>query len=183
MPNFTRSCDGEIPVGAEVVYEILTDYNTYGEWVPHVSKGRTLAVEGELAIAEFHLAGGAETLQMECIHSRNRQVIGRLLSGDTSLHKLEWNLQPHGAGCRVELSAEYRWTQQTLNPLSSKAFKAQELFDALKTHASAFSMEAVLVEGEKIIDLMETPDGLILWLRGKKYLCQPAPEEATGGGE
>ena len=79
----------------------------------------------------------------------------------------------------MELSIEYRWTQQTLNPLSSKAFKAQDLFDALKTHAAAFSEDAVLIQGEKIIDLMETPDGLILWLRGKKYLCQPAPEEAA----
>src|SRR5258708_18027171 len=119
----------------------------------------------------------AGNVQMECIHSGNRQVIGRLLSGDTSLHKLEWNLMRSAGGCRVELSAEYRWTQQALNPLGSKALKVQELLDALKVHASAYSPDAVLIKGEKIVDLMETPEGLVLWVRGKKYLCQPAPEE------
>ena len=36
--------------------------------------------------------------------------------------------------------------------------------------------------GEKILELAETEDGVICWIRGKKYVLQPVAEAGQAGG-
>jgi hypothetical protein len=55
-----------------LIYEVLTDYDGFAEWLPGIAQSKSLAQEGDLAIAEFELAQPKnDRFVFECIHTRN----------------------------------------------------------------------------------------------------------------
>ncbi len=177
--TFTRRYEGTLPGERELVYDILTDYETYSEWMPLLSASRLLAREGDLAIAEFELTKPAkETVQVECIHSKNQAVIGRMLGGRTPLNKLEWTISPSGPGCHVRVAAEFRLGWKWILPGYFRVLKVARLWKALENRLSAFAPELSVGGGEKVLDLLETTEGMVLWLRGKKYILKPSEDGA-----
>jgi ribosome-associated toxin RatA of RatAB toxin-antitoxin module len=162
------------------VYEILTDYNCYAEWMPLVSTSRLLAEEGDLAIAEMSLAlGEGETMAIECIHDRDRMVLSRAIGGSLPVEKVKWDIEPEGSGrCKVTLAMhpEERW--QTFLPSHRKFLNPEACLAALKRQASLFNgtSRAGQPGAELVFQISETPDGLVAWYLGKQYKLTPMEE-------
>lgn len=163
-----------------VVYDILTDYNSYCEWMPLVSTSRLLAEEGDLAIAELSVSlGEGETMALECIHDRNRMVLSRAIGGSLPVEKLQWDIEPEGSGrCKVTLAMhpEERW--QNFLPSHRKFLNPAACLAGLKRQTSLFDegISACGPGAELVFQIRETPDGLLATYLGKQYKLTPAEE-------
>ncbi len=177
MRALTRSvsCVREFPCDAELVYEILTDYDRYKEWVPFVRESALLAEAGELAIASLDVTKQSEVhVSLECIHTENRGVLCRVVEGEISLKSVEWNLEPAGEQrCRVTFEIE----GPALLPLGTgrNFADAEQLLDALLSFAGSYLPE-LAVEGERgevVLEIFEGEDGLTCWFNGRQYQMVP----------
>src|SRR3990172_9891292 len=112
----TRRAAASLRCDAGLLYDILTDYDTYAEWLPRLAQSKALAIEGDLAIAEFHLAGTKKVrFVVECIHTRNKMVLWRTIEGKVPVTQVEWTMEPAGEGqSRVNLAVERRFQWSSL---------------------------------------------------------------------
>jgi len=163
---------------AGLLYEILTDYDTYVEWFPYLSQSKSLATEGELAIAEFHLATGKkDRFVVECIHTRNKMVLWRTIEGDIPVTQVEWTIEPGGEGqSKVNLEVTRRRQWNGMFSGAGKSLNPVACLKHLQTQVSAFLPEIAVTGagGEKILELSETDEGVVCWIRGKKYVLKEA---------
>ncbi|MGI8785769.1 MAG: type II toxin-antitoxin system RatA family toxin [Acidobacteriota bacterium] len=175
----TKTATAEIPGDPGLVYDILTDYDTYSDWMPHISRSKLLAREGDLAIAEFEVdAPKKGQFAVECIHTRNRQVMTRTISGDVPLTEVAWDLTPGSPGTTSVKITMRAAGWKTLLPAYRKYSDATKCLKALHKQAATFG-DSLAVEdssGEKVFELAETEQGLVCWHRGKKYTLTPAAE-------
>jgi hypothetical protein len=82
-----------IPGDPALLYEILTDYEQLGEWMPRIAGGKLLAREGDLVLAELELKGGeASRFSMECIHSKDQMVVWRPIENKISVAEVSWEM-------------------------------------------------------------------------------------------
>ena len=178
--TYTNKASIVLPCESSLPYEILTDYDNYNEWMPLVTKSKLLAKEGDLAIAEFEVTQpGKDKYALECIHTRNKMVLTRRISGKLPIHQFEWLIHAEGENrCSVTLTIQAKSGWHRLVPASRSLLNASRCLKALQTQVSVFSPNLAVTdqEGEKIIELAETEQGLVCWIRGKKYLLTPAPE-------
>ncbi len=179
--TFSKRISGLVPCDAALAYEILTDYDAYSEWMPLMASSKLLAREGELAIAEFAVfKPDGDKLVMECIHSKNTMVLGRRIEGKFPLSKIQWDLAPADAGqCQVALTIELRYHWRWVLTGCRRFLNVARLLAAFRSQVAVFAPEMPIAgqEGEKILELLETNEGIVVWLRGRKYVLQPAPEE------
>ncbi len=178
--TYTKKASIVLPCESSLPYEILTDYDSYSEWMPQVTQSKLLAKEGDLAIAEFEMSRPVkEKFALECIHTRNKMVLTRKISGKLPISQLEWIIHAEGdKQCSVTLTMQGKSSWHRLVPAFRSLMNASRCLKALQTQVSVFSPDLALTdqEGEKIIELAETEQGLVCWIRGKKYTLTPAPE-------
>ncbi len=169
-----------LPCEASLPYEVLTDYDSYYEWMPVVTHSKLLAKEGDLAIAEFEIGRPAKaTFALECIHTRNKMVLTRTISGKIPVSQFEWMIKSMGdKQCEVTLTIQGKANWHRLIPSYRAIMNATRFVGALQSQVSAFSPDVTFADlgGEKIIELTETEQGLVCSIRGKKYILTPAPE-------
>ncbi|MEZ5400189.1 MAG: SRPBCC family protein [Bryobacteraceae bacterium] len=166
---------------AEVVYDILTAYDDYDQWMPLVASSKLLAQEGDdLAIAELEVdIGDRETLAIECIHDRNRMVLSRGIGGSLPVSKIEWNIKSEGPGrCTVSLTMhpENRW--ETFLPSHRRFLDPDACIASLRRYSTLYDGDAPPAEGDSVFRLFETPDGLTALYMGKRYKLTPISEES-----
>ena len=172
----TSRAEATIPCEPSLVFELLTDYDTYSEWIPGVTQSKLLAKEGDLALAEIEVSAPVpEKLVFECIHDKNRSVVSRAISGKTPFAKIEWTIAaagPQQAQVTVVLEGKPDW--HWILRRYRRILDAEHYAQALQGQAAAFSPELTVTggSGETILDLMETGEGMVLVYRGKKYLLQ-----------
>jgi ribosome-associated toxin RatA of RatAB toxin-antitoxin module len=174
--NRTSRAEASLPCEASLVYEVLTDYDSYSEWLPMVTQSKLLAKEGDLALAEISVGQPfPDKLVFECIHDKNRSVLGRAISGKVPFGKLEWTISAEGAqSAKVSLVVASKSDWHWILPGWSKVIDAPAFLGALKGQVAAFGSElSVGAGGETILDLMDTPEGMVLVYRGQKYKLQP----------
>lgn len=176
----TSKAEVTIACEASLIFELLTDYDSYEEWIPMVTKAKLLAKEGDLALAEIEVAQPMpDKLVFECIHDKNRSVLARAISGKVPIGKIEWTITAAGPNqCTVNVTLEGKPDWHWIFPGYRKLLDARQYSQALKGQAAAFTSE-ISVAGESaelILDLMETSEGMVLVYRGKKYLLQPVGE-------
>jgi hypothetical protein len=163
-----------------LVFELLTDYDSYEEWLPLVTRAKLLAREGDLALAEIEVAQPVpDRLVFECIQDKNRSVLSRVISGNIPLAKIEWVIAPAGPGqSTVSVTLEGKSDWHWLIPGYRKLLDARRFAEALKGQATAFSSEISVTgdSGEVILDLIDTGEGMVLVYRGQKYTLQPVAE-------
>ncbi len=168
------NCEASLP------YEILTDYDTYCEWMPYVVKSKLLAKEGDLAIAEFEISRPSNAkFALECIHTRNKMVLTRRISGQLPVSQFEWIIRASGERqCEVTLTLQAPANWHRLVPAYRTFMNAPKCLAALQAQISGYCHDIAVPGdgGEKIIELAETEQGLVCWVRGKKYFLTPAPE-------
>jgi ribosome-associated toxin RatA of RatAB toxin-antitoxin module len=166
-----------LPCEASLIFELLTDYDGYSEWMPLVTHSKLLAREGDLALAEIGISQPhPDKLVFECIHDKNRSVLGRAIGGTLPISRIEWTLEPAGTQTKVSVLLEGKTDWHWLLPAYRKAMHAEQYLEAIQGQVSAFSPDLLIsgASGETILDLMETGEGLVLVFRGRKYTLQPA---------
>jgi len=178
--KLTKKASVVLPCDPGLVYEILTDYDSYVEWMPLVAHSKLLAREGDLAIAEFILMRPRQDrFVVECIHTRLQMVLTRIISGKLPVTQFEWVIAPAEEGrCEVTLTIERKTNWRWFVPAYRVFMNAAKCLHALQARISAFLPELVLAEddGEKILELFETEEGMVCWIRGKKYALKPTAE-------
>jgi len=114
----------------------------------------------------------------ECIHDKNRSVLARMISGKIPVGKVEWTIAPAGDRSQVSVVVEGKPDWHWVLPRYRKLLNAQQYIAALQGQVAAYSSELVLSgeNGETILDLMETSEGMVLVYRGQKYTLQPVPQ-------
>jgi hypothetical protein len=168
-----------MPGDPGLVYEILTDYDSYCEWMPLIAESRLLAKEGDLALAEFELAKPRKgKFVIESIHTKNAMVLIRTISGKVPIDQMEWTIAPSDRGASVSVIVQSRANWGRFVPAYRRLIDPGACMAGLRSQLAAFSPDLGLTseEGEKIFELSETEQGLVCWLRGKKYILTPAPE-------
>lgn len=178
--TYAKKASIKLPCPSSLPYEILTDYDSYSEWAPFISQSKLLAREGDLAIAEFEMSRPLEEkFALECIHTRNKMVLTRTISGRIPISQFEWIIQAQGDNqCTVTLTIQGKANWHRLVPSYRSLMNVSACLAALQSQASALSPDLSISDpgGEKIIEIVETEQGLMCWLRGKKYNLISAPE-------
>lgn len=161
----------EMTLGCDpgVIYDILSDYGSWVEWMPKVRSSKVIGRETNFAVAEIEFDAKPEyTFTLECMHAPPQMVIARSMIGHPLVLKLEWRITSPAPGeshvhLTVEGPAKFLWLPggyaTVMNP--------GHTLKALKQQVSTFS--PVLPVGEVLIDISEGEDGLICTYRGKKY--------------
>lgn len=185
----TRRSTVNAACDAGLVYDVLTDYESYAEWLPMVVQSKTLAREGDLAIAEFELSTPQkDKFHFECIHTRNKMVLWRTLGGRLPIAQVEWTIAGAGSSCEVTLAVTGKLHWGQFLPGASGFLKPRQCTKALQSQLATFMPESTTPDlairneaGERILELAETEDGVICWIRGRKYVLQPAQDGTQAG--
>lgn len=161
------------------VFDLLVDYGAYSQWAPMVSRSKLLAREGELALAEFSMAGRVDSFAVECIHERPHFVLHRRISGRASIAKCEWSLAACGPNaCRVDLSIQPgpEWGNFIL-PGRRRMIDAGCWMEALVKHSAGVAVGLPGPGHEKeepILRIFETASGgLEACYLGRAYEMRP----------
>lgn len=171
MPGFHRrvKAEAEFGCGPELLYGILTDYDSYKDWMPQIRDSALLAKAGELAIVRI------EHATLECIHTVNQSVLSRVVEGDLELKSLEWRLAalPTG-GCRVTLLLEGR-TGLPFGSGNRDLLNPKAMLAALQSHAGAYLPQILYdgIPGEVLVEIFETEGGLTCRFNGQEYEMRP----------
>ena len=173
----------------ELIYDVLTDYEGYAEWLPMVVESKTLAREGDLAIAEFELSTPQkDKFDFECIHTRNKMVLWRTLGGRLPIAQVEWTITGSRGSSEVTLAVTGKLHWGHFLPGARNFLDPKRCTKALQSQLSTYMPESSLPDmalrneaGERILEIAETEDGVICWIRGKKYILQPAADAQAGG--
>jgi ribosome-associated toxin RatA of RatAB toxin-antitoxin module len=180
--TFRKTASLDLPCDPALPFDILTDYDAYSEWMPFYSQSKLLAREGDLAIAEFGLRPrGGEKFAVECIHTRNRMVLVRTISGRVPVTQFKWTIgtiAPAQNGCQVSLAIDGKAGWQRLLPAFRQLVRPRECLKALEKQAASFSPDLKMTDagGETLFEIAETAQGLICSVRGKKYRLTPLSE-------
>ncbi len=158
------------------VFSLLTDYDSYHEWVPDITHSRILAQEGEIVIAEFEAPRhGAGRFVFELVHSPPISVIysqvgrygGHGISG-------EWNLEEIEGGKRVVLRGRIHVKTDFYDLTCRKKMREvlTHMVDSVeKRIASAVRIgPSASSDGtrKRILTITERPQSLLVWLRGER---------------
>jgi ribosome-associated toxin RatA of RatAB toxin-antitoxin module len=181
MTPFHRNdqASAELACSAEAVYEILIDYDSYRDWMPHIRNSALLAKAGELAIARLDLADSEEHISLECIHTTNRAVLCRVIEGDVSLTQIEWELEDAGKDrCRVNLAVDGDFALP-LGGRHRELLDAGKIMAGLQSFAAAYASELVLdgEAGELILEIFDGESGLSCVFNGQQYELKPMAKE------
>lgn len=178
--SFTRKASQSFDCGADLLYDILTDYEGYAEWLPRVLQSKMLAQERDLALAEFEVdLPPKERFVIECVHTRNKMVLWRQIGGNIPIWQVEWTITASGdnkADVSLVTTRKFHW-----NIFRSRYrgfLDPKRCLRLLQSQVGVFLPElAVTGEGgEKVLELVETGDGIVCWIRGKKYVLKPETE-------
>lgn len=163
-----------------LLYDVLTDYDNYAEWLPLVARSKSLAKEGDLGIAEFELTPPQkERFVIECIHTKNKMVLWRTIGGKIPVTEVEWAIAPSPEGhSQVTLAVRGGMSLNRFTPRYRRFLNPAASLRALQGQISTFMPEIAVTgeEGEKILELAETEEGIVCWIRGKKFVLRPASE-------
>jgi len=147
---------------------------------------RLLMKEESLAIVElvFDVPGGNvpgdDTLMMECIHTANRTVLGRVIEGRTPVREIRWDLEATESDCsKVGLSVGRKPGRYLVSPAYWPILNPPTCLGRLHSWMEGANPGPETLEGgENLFELWETDAGLVCWVRGQKYKLMPL--EAQG---
>jgi len=168
-----------LPCSSSLVYEILTDYDHYLEWLTFITDSKMMAKEGDLAIAEFKFGTSSRRIVVECIQAENQLTYLRKISGEARIDEMYWEIRSLGDE-ECEISLRVDWVRNIRAFLQRRPWfwDSEKLLAALKGRVEILSSTFPIADatGHKVIELMETEKGLLLWIYGKQYLLSPLPE-------
>jgi uncharacterized protein YndB with AHSA1/START domain len=159
----------------QVVFEALTDYDNYRDWFPHVTSSALAAQAGEVAIALLDLALPYKgQVALESVHTVDKSVVSRVLNAGSGAETIEWELEEPAEGySRVTLTIE----GHAALPLGSRrlgVLDAPRMLAALRSYINVFGSGAADGDdGELLLEIRETENGLTCWWKGQEYEMKP----------
>ena len=143
MPHISRS--SLVMYTAEQMYDLVSDVESYSEFLPGCAGGTILKRDGEWVEASLELAKGG---LRHSFSTRNRMIAGEsiemwLSEGPFKHLKGVWRFQPLGdAGCKVSLDLEFEMSS-TLTQMTVGAVFGQ----MVNKMVDAFAQRAKQVYG------------------------------------
>lgn len=178
--NYSRKASVSFDCGADLLYDVLTDYDGYAEWLPQVTRSKLLARERDLALAEFEVnLPPKKRFVIECVHTRNKMVLWRSIGEEIPVWQVEWTIGAAGDNkAEVTLVVSSKCQRNSFLPKYRRFLEPKKCMTALQSQLSTFLPELAVADegGEKIFELIETGDGVVCWIRGKKYVLKPEGE-------
>ncbi|HXJ38451.1 MAG TPA: SRPBCC family protein [Bryobacteraceae bacterium] len=152
-----------------VVYDVLSDYGTYAEWMPIVRSSQVMSRETNFAIIDLEFsASPAKKVTLECLHAPTQMVISRSLLGSSPAMKLEWRItSPEPGKSEVTLTVTGPLFYLFLLGGYSKLMSPRTTLRALGAQAATFGSNAPA--GEVLIEITESEEGLMCTYKGKRY--------------
>jgi hypothetical protein len=178
MKLFHRKVDAaaEFSCPVQLLFEVLTDYDNYADWFPNISGSALAAQAGEVAIALLDLAVPYKgQIAVESVHTANSSVFARLLNAGTGAETMEWELEElPGGRSRATLAIE-GYTSLPLGSGRMGLLDAQRMLAALRSYMQVFGtgLAADGADGELLVEIVETPNGLTCWWKGRQYEMRP----------
>jgi ribosome-associated toxin RatA of RatAB toxin-antitoxin module len=164
-----RNASSAVSCEPGLVYEIVSDYGAYQQWLPGIASSKVLAQEINFAIVELEfVAKPGVKVTVECVHAPTQMVVARSLIGNHPELKLEWKIRPAESGqAQVTLAITAPLNFGFLFGGYSGFFNPKKGLAGLMGTLAAFGGGPS--GGEKVIEISETEEGLICWYRGTKY--------------
>jgi ribosome-associated toxin RatA of RatAB toxin-antitoxin module len=166
----TETGSARIDIPAPALYALLTDYDSYSEWVPEITYSRTLAKEGDIVIAEFKAPRySSGKLVMELIHSPPESVMfsqtdryrERGLSG-------RWDLTEAEGGGAVTLQGRMS-VKTDFYDFSSRKKTRNALAGLLAAIAERARQPGPDESPKKILTVVKRGQDLRVWLQGETF--------------
>ena len=168
----SRAASQTLPADPILLWDILTEYSTWAEWLPLVTRSEETARENHFARASFDLAVlPGRPVKVECAHAPNTKVLVKSMIGQAPEFILDWTLAPAGPGqTMVTVRCTWIHTPATFKA-GAAALKVERWLGALAAQAESFAgdLNAGPPDPSTIFEVHETDEGLICWFRGKKY--------------
>ncbi len=169
------------------VFSLLTDYDSYREWIPEITHSRILVQEGEIVIAEFEAPRYASgRFVFELVHSPPLSVIysqvgrygGHGISGG-------WDLEEVDGGKKVVLRGRINVRTFFYDLTCRKTMRQAEdhIVASVKKRAEAAVPIGRPVDSDgtrnRILSVTQRPQSLLVWLRGEEFELprKSTPEE------
>ncbi|MCP4661760.1 MAG: hypothetical protein GY856_40680 [bacterium] len=163
-----------------LVKDMFCDTDAWPQWMPGVNSCRTLREGDDCRVIEVHLSmQGKSFLQTREVRFAGNRVKQRQVAGWFRSWESEFSFHqpPDGKGTTISLRIDFdlgvrgliipRWVIQRmsvrlLDETTARAkARARELMAKPRPEAAA--------EGESLLQIYETPDGLELWFAGRTY--------------
>lgn len=138
MPNFTES--RRLPYGAEKLYELVADVESYPAFVPGWVEARVRESRTNYALVDQSIGVGALNARFSSEATFDPPVAMRVVSHDGPFQSLiiEWRFEPAGpAQCTVHLDMRFELRSGALDRLAGMALAtlAPHVMDAFERRA------------------------------------------------
>ncbi|MAF82955.1 MAG: type II toxin-antitoxin system RatA family toxin [Gammaproteobacteria bacterium] len=136
------------PYSAEAMFDLITDIESYSEFLPWCNESTILSSSGEgreqEVVATLGLAQGALTgkLTTRSRLVRPASIVLSLVDGPFSELEGEWKIQPLGeAGCKLEFNMRFGFSNPLKNMMFGAVFEqtCNKLVDAFVSRAREIS--------------------------------------------
>ena len=169
----TRAASRSINCDAALLWDILSDYPGWTEWLPLVTLCTVAARETNFARAEVELAAfPGRKVSTECLHTPNSRVLMKSIMGQDPEFVLDWTLTPAGPG-QTTVAVKCLWVHTPANFKGGMgAMNPDRWLKALAAQAASYAGDIATgpQDPSTLLEIYEAEDGgLICWYRGKKY--------------
>ncbi len=136
-----------VPYTAEEMFALVTDVDSYADFLPWCSDARTLSRKGNHVEArvEFHVGAVKRSFTTRNHNIKNQAIEMQLVDGPFSELEGHWKFTPLGKeGCRISLQLQYDFSSRVVRTVTAPVFG--QIANSL---VAAFQKRAVEVYGER----------------------------------
>lgn len=138
LERITRSA--LVPYTQQEMFDLVSDVDTYPQFLPWCSDAETLAHEDDSVQAriDFSLSGVSKSFTTRNRLVGNSAIQMRLVEGPFSKLEGSWRFEPLGdAGCKISLDLEYDFSSRMVSMVTGPVFNkiANSLVDAFRKRA------------------------------------------------
>lgn len=129
-----------VPYTQQEMFALVSDVDTYPEFLPWCSAARTLShVDDEVqARIDFSVSGVSKSFTTRNRLVANEAILMQLVDGPFSRLEGGWRFEPLGdAGCKISLDLEYDFSSRLVSMVTGPVFNkiANSLVDAFRQRA------------------------------------------------
>jgi ribosome-associated toxin RatA of RatAB toxin-antitoxin module len=169
----TRTASRTLGTDPALLWDILSDYAGWTEWLPLVSASTVTARESNFARVDVELAAfPGRKISTEALHTPNSRVLMKSIRGEDPEFILDWTLTPAGPG-QTTVAVKCIWVHTPANFKAGVSALNPDLWlSALANQAASYTADPATgpQDPSTLLEIYETEgEGLICWYRGKKY--------------
>ena len=176
--NHHAAVSVNLPTSAEKVFQALTAYGCYKDWVPGIKESQVLVREGDIVVVEFEAPRfSSKPVTFEFVQNAPVQVIFQQV-GQYREQGLfgRWNIASGPTANEVQLQgrAEVRAPVYMFSAKKQLQTAMNDGLEALREYIgvpSAVTRREEAVQRLKILEVRRHQDGLEVWYQGRIFTC------------